>query len=78
MTDLDAVKQALIGASPKRPAYFDDPSIDRVLGVVMSLAGEVAVTGERMDTLERVLAAKGLVSSLKGLCPAKASTNTTL
>jgi len=61
MTDLDAVKQALIEASPQRPAYFDDPSIDRVLGVVMSLAGEVAVHGERLDTLERVLAAKGLV-----------------
>ncbi len=61
MTDLDAIKQALTEASPKRPAYFDDPNIDRVLGVVMSLAGEVAVHGERLDTLERVLADKGLV-----------------
>ena len=61
MTDLDAVRQALAAASEKRPAYFDDPNIDRVLGMVVSLAGEVAVTGERLDTLERVLAAKGLV-----------------
>ena len=59
--DLEAVKQAVAGASPQRPAYFDDESVDRVLGVVMSLAGEVAVTAERLDTLERVLADKGLV-----------------
>jgi len=59
--DLEAVKQSVAGASEKRPAYFDDENVDRVLGVVMSLAGEVAVTAERLDTLERVLADKGLV-----------------
>jgi hypothetical protein len=59
--DLEVVKESVAGASEKRPAYFDDENVDRVLGVVMSLAGEVAVTGERLDTLERVLADKGLV-----------------
>lgn len=72
--DLDIVKEAVAGASPKRPAYFDDENVDRVLGIVTSLAGEVAVTAERLDTLERVLADKGLVlaDELAGYEPSSA------
>ena len=33
------------------------------MGIVTSLAGEVAVTCERLDTLERLLDAKGVVSA---------------
>lgn len=49
------------GAKPKgaRPKYFDDPAIDRLVSMVLALAGEVAVTRERLDTLERLLAARG-------------------
>lgn len=55
---------ALAGAKAKgkRPAYFDDPAIDRLLSIVMALAGEVAVTRERLDTVERLLDAKGAIS----------------
>ena len=47
-------------AKGKRPAFFDDPQIDTVMGIVMALAGEVSVLRERLDTIEHVAAAKGL------------------
>jgi hypothetical protein len=54
----------LSGARPKgkRPAYFDDPAIDRLLSIVMALAAEVSVNRERMDTIERLLDRKGVLS----------------
>ena len=47
-------------AKGKRPTFFDDPQIDTVMGIVMALAGEVSVLRERIDTIERLAAAKGL------------------
>lgn len=60
--DIDWI--GLSGAKPrgKRPAYFDDPAIDRLLSIVMALAAEVSVNRERMDTIERLLDAKGVIS----------------
>ena len=49
-------------AKGKRPAYFEDPAIDRLLSIVMALAGEVSVNRERLDTVERLLDAKGTLS----------------
>ncbi|MFN3287441.1 MAG: hypothetical protein ACK40H_03265 [Sphingomonadaceae bacterium] len=49
-------------AKGKRPAFFDDPAVDRLLSITMALAGELSVTRERLDTLERLLDAKGVVS----------------
>jgi hypothetical protein len=49
-------------AKGKRPAYFEDPALDRLLSIVMALAGEVAVNRERLDTVERLLDAKGTLS----------------
>jgi hypothetical protein len=53
----------LAGAKPrgKRPAYFEDPAIDRLLSILMAVAGELAVTRERLDTVERLLEQKGLL-----------------
>jgi hypothetical protein len=42
-----------------RPYFFDDPSVDRVVSMVMGLAGEVAVLHDRLDTVERLLDAQG-------------------
>jgi len=50
-------------AKGKRPYYFDDPDVDRLLSMLMALAGELSVTRDRLDTLERVAASKGLFSS---------------
>ena len=58
---LAAVKKAIAEGAGARPSYFSDPDVDRILGIVMAMAGEVAVTVERLDTLERVLEQKGLL-----------------
>ena len=57
--DLDWIGLAAKRAKGRRPAYFDDPAIDRLVSMVMALAGEVAVTRERLDTVERLLEASG-------------------
>ncbi len=49
-------------AKGQRPAFFDDPQIDKLLAIIMALAGEVSVLRERLDTVERLLEAEGLVS----------------
>lgn len=50
-------------AKGKRPYYFSNPDVDKLLSMVMALTGELAVARDRIDTLERVAAAKGLFSS---------------
>jgi len=46
----------------KRPYFFNDPAVERVLNITMSVAGELAVARERIDTLERLLEAKGILT----------------
>jgi hypothetical protein len=46
-------------AKGERPYFFDDPNVDRVVAMVMGLAGEVAVMRDRLDTIERLLDAAG-------------------
>ncbi len=58
---MDYIKLSGSKAKGQRPYFFDDPAVERVLNIVMALAGEVAVLRERTDTMERLLAAKGLV-----------------
>jgi hypothetical protein len=57
----DALNEA--GAKPagKRP-YFLEPQVERVLAITMTLAQELAVAHQRADTLERLLAAKGILA----------------
>jgi hypothetical protein len=44
----------------KRP-YFLNPESERILAITMAVAQELAVARARIDTLERLLAAKGVV-----------------
>ena len=60
--DIDWRARSGIKPKGKRPAYFEDPAIDRTLSIVMALVGEVSVMRERLDTVERLLDAKGTVS----------------
>ena len=54
-------------AKGKRPAFFpDEPAADQLLGMVMTLAGEVAVLRERLDTVE-CLAAGGKAISAESI-----------
>jgi hypothetical protein len=61
--DLDPIQQANRRAKGKRPQFFDDPAVERVLAITMALITELAVARERIDTLERVLMAKGLLGA---------------
>ena len=50
-------------AKGKRPYYFSNPDVDKLLSMIMALTGELAIARDRIDTLERVAAAKELFSS---------------
>lgn len=43
--------------------FFADPAIDRLLGVVFNLAGEVQVLRDRLQILEAVLEQKECIAS---------------
>jgi hypothetical protein len=60
--EVDWIARAGAKAKGKRPQYFDDPAIDRVLSILLAVAGEVSVLRERLDTIERLLDAKGTIS----------------
>jgi hypothetical protein len=46
----------------KRPNQFDDPAIDTLLSIVLSLGNEVYVLRDRMRIIEKMLEAKGTIS----------------
>ena len=45
-------------AKGKRPQYFSDPAIDKLLWMTVSLMEELSVTRDRLDTVERLLERK--------------------
>lgn len=59
MTTPAHLKRAARG---ERPYFFDDPAVDKVVAMIMGLAGEVAVLRDRQDTLERLLESRNLIS----------------
>jgi len=61
MSAPDPIALAGAKAKGKRPWFFDDPMTERVLAIAMAVAGELAVCRERLDTLERLLAQRGLL-----------------
>ena len=46
----------------KRPHQFDDPAIDTLLSIVLSLGSEVYVLRDRLRIIEKMLEAKGTIS----------------
>jgi hypothetical protein len=60
MSTIDALNAAGAKAAGKRP-YFLDPEVERVLAITMVVAQELAVARQRVDTLERLLLAKGIL-----------------
>ena len=58
-----------------RPYYFESPDIDRLMTIVMSVLEEASVTRERLDTIERLLAARGTISraDIDGYLPDEAA-----
>lgn len=60
--ELDWMLLAGKRAKGRRPAFFDDPAVDRLLSIVMALVAELSVLRERQDTVERLLEAKGVLA----------------
>ncbi len=58
MSPDDVIRLANAAPSGKRPHFFADADVDRLLAIVWAMAGELAVTRERLDTVERLLAAR--------------------
>jgi hypothetical protein len=42
-------------AKGRKPQYFADPAVDKLLSITLTLAGELAVTRDRLDAVERLL-----------------------
>lgn len=61
-TDLDPLALAGAKAKGKRPFFFSDPDVERLMNIVMALTQEVSVMRERLDTVERLLDKKGTIS----------------
>lgn len=60
--DFDPITLANAKAKGKRPWFFADPDVERVMAIAMSIAMEHAVTRQRLDALERLLERKGLMT----------------
>jgi len=62
-------------AKGKKPQYFSDPAIDKLLWMTMSLMEELSVTRDRLDTVERVLANKRVlkVAEIEGYVPTESA-----
>lgn len=59
---LDWIARAGVRAKGKRPDFLGDANDERMLSILLAVAGEVSVLKERLDTVERLLAAKGTLS----------------
>ena len=59
--EIDWIARAGKRAKGKRPQYFDDPAVERLMSITMALAAELSVQRQRGDTLERVLEEKGVI-----------------
>ncbi len=59
---IDWIARAGTRAKGKRPNTLQDFADERTLGILMAVAGEVAVLKERLDTVERLLDSKGSIS----------------
>jgi len=49
-------------AKGRKPQYFADPAVDKLLSITLTLAGELAVTRDRLDAVERLLEQRRILS----------------
>lgn len=60
-----SIEDALLNASARpagRRGYSLTPEVERVLAITMAISAELAVTRQRLDTVERLLASKGVLT----------------
>lgn len=60
--NIDWIARAGARAKGKRPDPLQDYNAERTLSILLAVAGEVAVLKERLDTVERLLDAKGSIT----------------
>ncbi len=60
--NIDSIALSGAKAKGKRPWFFADPNVERVLSITMAVAGEVAVLRQRLDTIETLLEERGSIS----------------
>lgn len=60
-TTVDPTLAGAAKARGKRPWFFEDRDVERVMNIAMALAMELSVTRQRLDALERVLRDKGVL-----------------
>jgi hypothetical protein len=74
--DLEGADILMAGDKSKggRPYFFNSAETERVMNIAMAIATEVAVVRERMDTIERLLEAKGVLkqSEIEAFVPTDA------
>ena len=57
--EIDPIVEAGRKAKGKRPQFFELAESERLMGILMAVVEELAVTRERLDTVERLLEARG-------------------
>ncbi|MEE2704589.1 MAG: hypothetical protein VX397_00565 [Pseudomonadota bacterium] len=55
MEESEIIELANAKAKGKRPFFYKDSTVEKVLSVTMAIAAELAVTRDRLDTVERLL-----------------------
>lgn len=60
--NLDWIARSGARAKGRRPQYFEDPAVDRLTSIVMAVVAELSVVKDRLDTVERLLDARGTIS----------------
>ena len=58
----DIIRLAGAKARGKRPYFFRDPDVERVLSITMAVAGELAVLRQRLATIETLLETRGSIT----------------
>ena len=48
-------------ARGKRPMFYETPGMDEAMSMIMVLANELSTVRDRLDTVEKVAAAKGIM-----------------
>ncbi|MEO7773234.1 MAG: hypothetical protein ABIT36_12315 [Steroidobacteraceae bacterium] len=59
---LDWIANAGMRAKGRRPDFLGNPTEERMLSILLAVAGEVSVLKERLDTVERLLESKRTIS----------------
>ena len=55
------MRQLERNARGKRPQFYETPGLDEAMAMIMVLASELTVVRDRLDTVEKVAAAKGVM-----------------